>query len=278
MNNPEQIKTGGQIILVPQSQIHPNPNQPRKRFNYIELESLAQSIKENGIIQPISVRQIDKVRYELIAGERRLRAARLAGISHIPCVLMNIDESRSALFGLTENLQRSDLDFFEEALAIEKLIKNFNMSQDEISKRLGKAQSTVSNKLRLLKFTESQRIRILGGGLTERHARALLSLKDERQVDKALGIIIDNSLNVQQTDKLVRQMSISAKPAKKPPIKLFKDIRLFINTLNNAVDTMRQAGIEADSTKNETEQYVEYIVRIPKARDRSVKSIEVTSA
>lgn len=264
MKSQSKVKPGGQIILVPQEDIHPNPNQPRKRFDYNELESLAQSIRENGIIQPLSVRQVKDQGYELVAGERRLRAARLVGLSRIPCILMNVDNSQSALYGLLENLQRQDLDFFEEAVAIEKLQKQYGMSQEQVAKRLGKAQSTLSNKLRLLRLTEDQRLLITNAGLTERHARALLSLPDDAQINRALKIIVDKRLNVAETDRLVKQMISRSNSEKRPPIKLFKDVRIFINTLNHAVDTMRQAGIEADSCKSETEEYIEYTVRIPK--------------
>ncbi len=271
MKGQSKIKAGGQIILVPQSEIKPNPNQPRRHFDYDELESLAQSIRENGIIQPISVRQLKDNTYELVAGERRLRAARMVGLARIPCILMRIDDGKSALYGLTENLQRQDLDFFEEALAIEKLIREYNMSQEDAAKSLGKAQSTLSNKLRLLKLSEEQRMKISAAGLTERHARALLCLKDEVQIDRALSIIVDRHLNVQETDKLIKQIISREDGHKRPPIKLFKDVRIFINTLNHAVDTMRKAGIDADSVKSETEEYIEYVVRIPKTGDIVVK-------
>jgi len=271
LKSQSKIKAGGQIILIPQSEIKPNPNQPRRHFDYDELESLAQSIRENGIIQPISVRQLKDNTYELVAGERRLRAARMVGLARIPCILMKIDDGKSALYGLIENLQRQDLDFFEEALAIEKLMKEYNMSQEEASKNLGKAQSTLSNKLRLLKLTEQQRIKISAARLTERHARALLSLKDELQIDRALSIIVDRHLNVQETDKLIKQILNRQEGGKRPTIKLFKDVRIFINTLNHAVDTMRKAGIDADSVKSETDEYIEYVVRIPKAGDIVVK-------
>ena len=273
-----KIKAGGQIILIPQSEIKPNPNQPRRYFDYNELESLAQSIRENGIIQPISVRQLKDNSYELVAGERRLRAARIVGLARIPCILMKIDDSKSALYGLIENLQRQDLDFFEEALAIEKLMKEYNMSQEEAAKSLGKAQSTLSNKLRLLKLNEQQRMKISSAGLTERHARALLSLKDEAQIERALNIIVDKHLNVQETEKLIKQIQNRQEGNKRPPIKLFKDVRIFVNTLNHAVDTMRKAGIDADSVKSETDEYIEYIVRIPKATDIVAKPSGKSSA
>ena len=150
-----KYKIGGQIILISQDEIYPNPNQPRRKFDFDELESLAQSIRQNGIIQPITVRVNSRGEYELISGERRLRAARLVGITKVPCILNDISESDSAVFAIIENLQRQNLDFFEEAEALATLVSDYRMSQDELCKKLGKAQSTLSNKLRLLKLDKN---------------------------------------------------------------------------------------------------------------------------
>ena len=252
-----KYKIGGQIILIPQEDIYPNPNQPRSRFDFDELEGLAQSIRQNGIIQPIAVRVNASGNYELISGERRLRASRLVGISLIPCIIMEASDEKSALFALIENMQRSDLGFFEEASAIEKLIVDFNMSRDDVCRKLGKAAPTISNKLRLLKLPEDVRLKITQEGLTERHARALLRLPTRAQLDRALSIISDKRLNVAESEKLIDQMLSADKSSKKPTVKLFKDVRIFVNTLNHAVDTMRRAGIEADSAKSETDEYIE---------------------
>lgn len=267
-----KYKIGGQIILLPQEEIYPNPNQPRTRFDFDELEGLAQSIRQNGIIQPIAVRVNSNGNYELISGERRLRASRLVGISQIPCIIMEASDDKSALFALIENMQRCDLGFFEEAGAIEKLIVEFKMSREEVCKKLGKAPPTVSNKLRLLKLPEDIRLKITQEGLTERHARTLLRLTSRSQLDRALSIICDRHLNVAESEKLIEQMLSNDKSRKKPTVKLFKDVRIFVNTLNHAVDTMRRAGIEADSAKSETDEYIEYIVRIPKTRSCVIKT------
>lgn len=267
-----KYKIGGQIILIPQEDIYPNPNQPRSRFDFDELEGLAQSIRQNGIIQPIAVRVNARGNYELISGERRLRASRLVGISLIPCIIMEASDEKSALFALIENMQRSDLGFFEEASAIEKLIVDFNMSRDDVCRKLGKAAPTISNKLRLLKLPEDVRLKITQEGLTERHARALLRLPTRAQLDRALSIISDKRLNVAESEKLIDQMLSADKSSKKPTVKLFKDVRIFVNTLNHAVDTMRRAGIEADSAKSETDEYIEYIVRIPKTRSCVIRT------
>lgn len=267
-----KYKIGGQIILLPQEEIYPNPNQPRSRFDFDELEGLAQSIRQNGIIQPIAVRVNSKGNYELISGERRLRASRLVGISQIPCIIMDAGDDKSALFALIENMQRCDLGFFEEASAIEKLIVDFKMSREEVCRKLGKAPPTISNKLRLLKLPEDIRLKITQEGLTERHARALLRLTSRSQLDRALSIITERHLTVSESEKLIEQILSNDKGRKKPTVKLFKDVRIFVNTLNHAVDTMRRAGIEADSAKSETDEYIEYIVRIPKTRSCVIKT------
>lgn len=262
-----KIRTESQIISVPQSDILPNPNQPRKRFDYDELEGLAQSIRTNGILQPLIVRQLENGKYELVAGERRLRAARLVGMTRVPCVVNDISETDSAVFAVLENLQRQDLDYFEEAEALATLVSEYHIGQDELCKKLGKAQSTLSNKLRLLKLSDEMRYKISRAGLSERHARALLSINDEVQRARALSIIIDRHLTVSESEALIEQMLRKNEVPKKQMLRGFKDIRIFINTLNNAVDTIRRAGIDADSVKTETDEYVEYIVRIPKIED-----------
>ena len=191
-----KVKSTGQIFLIPQEQIVPNPNQPRKRFDYDELEGLAESIRQNGILQPITVRQKEDGAFELVSGERRLRAARLVGLTKVPAIVTEIDNKNSAVFSLIENLQRQDLDFFEEAEAIDRLLTEYGMSREELCKKLGKARSTLSNKLRLLQLPEEMRYRISRAGLTERHARTLLLLEDDERRARALGIIIDRHLNV----------------------------------------------------------------------------------
>lgn len=267
-----KYKIGGQIILVPQEEIFPNPNQPRKKFDFDELEGLAQSIRQNGIIQPIAVRINEKGNYELISGERRLRASRLVGITKVPCIIMEATDEKSALFALIENVQRCDLGFFEEAVAIEKLLTDYGMTREEVCKKLGKAPPTISNKLRLLKLPEEIRLKITQENLTERHARALLKLTSLNQMQRALSIIAEKRLSVSESEKLVAQLLNNDNRPRQPTVKLFKDVRIFVNTLNHAVDTMRRAGIEADSAKSETDEYIEYIVRIPKSKGCYIKA------
>lgn len=272
--SPPKPKSGGNILMIPEQEIMPNPTQPRRHFDRQELANLAQSIRANGILQPVTVRTIPGG-YELIAGERRLRAARLAGLTHIPCILINADDRKTALFSLLENLQRQDLSFFEEADAIQKLMRVYGLSQEEAARKLGMAQSTLSNKLRLLRLPESIRLTLEREQLTERHARTLLRLETAAQMEEALSRIIDEKLNVAQSEKLIDQLlqkPVSEKKGKKAPIKLFKDVRLFVNTLNHAVDTMKRAGISAASSRNETNEYIEYIVRIPKNGETVIRS------
>lgn len=266
-----KIRPENQILSIPQSNILPNPNQPRKRFDYDELEGLAQSIRSNGILQPLIVREIGPEKYELVAGERRLRAARLVGLTKVPCVVSEISETDSAVFAVIENLQRQDLDYFEEAEALAVLVSEYHLGQDELCKKLGKAQSTLSNKLRLLRLSDEMRYKITRAGLSERHARALLAISDEVMRARALSIIIDRHLTVSESETLIDQMLRKNETPKKQMLRGFKDIRIFINTLNNAVDSIRRAGIDADSVKTETDEYVEYIVRIPKLEDRATQ-------
>jgi len=263
---------GETVMLLPQSKIKPNPNQPRKHFDYDDLEGLAQSIRANGIIQPLTVRKTENGEYELISGERRLRAARLIGMTKVPAIIIDADEEQSTILSVLENIQRSDLDFFEEALALDKLLSVYGMSQEEVGRKLGKAQPTLSNKLRLLKLNEQLRYEISKAGLTERHARALLKLENDEMRERALSIIIDRRLNVEESERLIFQMNKRSEEPQGTVKKSFRDIRIFINTLNHAVDTIRRAGIDADSAKSETDEYIEYVVRIPKQAGMSARS------
>ena len=260
----QRVKSTAEIYNIPQAMIVPNPNQPRKRFDYAELENLAQSIRENRILQPITVRKREDKKYELVSGERRLRAARLVGMVKIPSIVINIDDKNSAMLSIIENLQRQSLNFFEEAEAIEKLVGEYAMSREEVAQKLGLAPSTVSNKLRILRLPEEMRFELARSGLTESHARALLMLEDDNQRARALSIIVDRHLNVAESERMINQM-INRNNRSRNPLRGIRDVRLFINTLNHAVDTIRRAGVEADAARSETEEYIEYVVRIPKS-------------
>ncbi len=257
------------LLMLRPDDIIPNVNQPRKIFDTYELQSLADSIAANGIIQPLTVRKAEGGRYLLIAGERRLRAAKMAGLRRIPCVLHRTSDLVASLYAITENMQRSDLNCFEEALAIQTLINDFRLTQSEVAVQLGMANSTVSNKLRLLKLSSEMQTRILAANLTERHARALLRLPTELRED-ALDKIIVNGLNLTQTEELVECILNPTEPEKeevcepKKPLRkaAIGDIKLFSNSLSKLLCTMQNAGITANSRKRETENYVEYKVRI----------------
>lgn len=266
-------KATNQIQFIPHDLIKPNPQQPRVRFDYNELEGLACSIRANGLLQPINVRILENGEFELISGERRLRAARMIGLTKIPCIVMNASDQQSALFSIIENVQRENLDFFEEAVAIERLMTEYGLSQDEIAEKLGKAPSTLSNKLRLLRLPEEIRDKISYAGLSERHARALLTLPDNNTRKRVLDIVIERHLTVAETERLIQDVHRRRKGPRKPQTKAYKDMRIFLNTLNHAVDIIRKAGIEADTAKSETDEYFEYVIRISKPEEANMVAV-----
>ncbi len=257
------------LLMLKPDDIITNPNQPRKIFDTYELQSLATSIAANGIIQPLTVRKGENGKYLLIAGERRLRAAKMVGLRRVPCVLHRTNDLTASLYAITENMQRQDLNFFEEALAIQTLINNFKLTQAEVAGMLGVANSTVSNKLRLLKLSTEIQTRILSSNLTERHARALLRLNPALR-DDALDKIIANGLNLMQTENLIQDIlnpeeeteEHSTNPQKPIRKSAIGDIKLFSNSLSKLLCTMQNAGVAASSRKRETDNYVEYKVRI----------------
>lgn len=257
-------KTIGKVIEIGIDRIYPNPNQPRRRFTEADLEELAMSIRCNGLIQPITVKRID-IGYELIAGERRLRACRLCGMNEISCIIVEATERESAMISLAENIQRKDLNFFEEAEAISKMIELFGYTQEDVAMQLGKSQPCIANKLRLLKLPRNERKLILDLGLTERHARALLKIDDEEIRVDIIHIVFERRLNVDNTEKLIDSMISKNKEIQR--IKkckgAFRDVRLFVNTINHAVEVMQAAGINAEVLKNKERDYIEYVVRIP---------------
>ena len=244
--------------------ILPNPSQPRKVFQEEELEGLAQSIAENGLLQPVTVRR-ENGAYYLIAGERRLRACKLAGLKEIPALVADCEPEDSAVLALLENLQRKDLQMFEQANAIVNLLREWQITQEEAAKRLGMSQSYLANKIRLLKLSPEEQEEILKHHLSERHARALLRVDDMTLRQKLLATVIERGLNVAQTEELAAAALQPKKPAgKRKRTFIAKDIRLFINTIDHAVDAMKTAGIPAQTEKKETEEYIECTVRIPK--------------
>lgn len=258
-----KYKSGGSIVLLPCDIIDPNPNQPRKSFNCSELESLAVSIRNNGIIQPLVVRR-NYERYQLISGERRLRAAVMVGLITVPCIVMSVSDSESAIFAVIENLQRDNLNFFEEADAINNIISTSGLTQDNIAQQLGKSQTVLDNKLCLLKLNPEIRMIISAHSLSERHARSLLRLEDEALQMKALNKVINNNMNVIETDRYIDSLLKTSVVKPQPKLIKLKDIKIFTNTINHVVDTMQKAGIEAIYDQHENDDYFECVVRIPK--------------
>lgn len=253
------------VLFLPVADIVPNPGQPRARFSRESLEELADSIREHGILQPLSVRRVSGGQYELISGERRLRAAGIAGLTHVPCILVKAGDMESSLLALVENLQRRDLDFVEEATALQKLIFTYHLSQEEAARRVGKSQSAVANKLRLLKLDKSLLDKLLAAGLTERHGRALLRLPADQR-SEALDHIVAEQLTVAKTEAYIDKLLAPAKPpkSKKKPLIYIKDIRLFLNTLNRSLGMMNRAGVGASCGKEETEDEIVLTITIPK--------------
>lgn len=251
------------VVQIETDRIKPNPYQPRRDFD--DLEGLAQSICENGILQPLTVRREDG-EIQLVAGERRLRAARMLGMPAVPCIVVEMTGRNSAAVALIENIQRRDLSVFDEAEAIAKLIDYYGMTQEDAALKLGKSQSTIANKLRLLKLSENLRKKISEYGLTERHARALLKLADEEKQLEAVESVHSRDLNVEATERLIEGMMKKQREqdSLRKRSAAFKDVRLFVNTINKAIEMMKAAGINADSQKFQDENYIEYIVRIPK--------------
>ncbi len=268
------FKNENKISDIPIIKIRPNKAQPRKVFNESELSALAQSIFENGILQPLTVRKVSSAEYELIAGERRLRASVLAGLQKVPCIVIKCSDKESAVYALLENLQRCDLGMFEEARGVSRLIRRYGLTQQEAASKLGKTQSTIANKLRLLRLTYEEQEWIENAGLSERHARALLRLTDENTRREALSKVISESLNVMQTENLVNLMlTVTPKQEKKQGVNkvVVKDVRIFVNTINKAIDTMKLAGIDAQTDKIDTDNFIEYKIRIPKKQTTNNK-------
>lgn len=268
-----KIKSVSTVKLIPTEYITPNPSQPRRTFNSDSLMELSESIRKNGIMQPLTVRKLSENSFELIAGERRLRAARLAGLLSVPCIEQKIDPRHSAVLALLENLQREDLTVFEEAEGIARLLDEWGITQSEVAARLGKAQSSIANKLRLLQLNQLQRVLIINSGLTERHARALLKAPLEMR-DKALSVIIDKRMNVSESERYIEGIINKCEQPRGRRLGLVQDVRLFVNTITKAVDTMRGQGLDAKSVKSETDDYIEYTIIIPKSQAQACRRIK----
>ena len=247
-------QTLGKIIDISIGEIKPNPVQP----------SLAKSISQDGIIQPLTVRRV-KGTFELVSGERRLRAAKLAGLRSVPCILINATEERSQVIALIENIQRCDLNFFEEAEAISQLITKYGMTQESAAIRLGLAQSTVANKLRILKLNAEERKIILDNNMSERHARALLKITDNDRRLAVLNKAAESGWTVDTLEKYIAKLlkEDEKRASYHKRAAMLKDVRLFFNSVNKAIDVMRLAGVNADAKRIDHEDYIEYIIKIP---------------
>jgi ParB family chromosome partitioning protein len=258
----ERKKTSGKLLSLPIDQIHPSPFQARKSFDEQELTALAQSIRENGLLQPVTVRRAAEG-YELVAGERRLRACQLAKMTTIPAILCSYADDRTAALGLLENIQRADLNPFEQAQGLRDVMVLWDCTQAEAAKRLGMAQPTFANKLRLLQLTADQRQFVLDNNLTERHARAVLRLPENRR-SEALITIAKRRLNARQTDSYIEQL-LNSPPKAGHRISMVRDVRIFVNTIDHAIRLMTDNGVPATAHREEKDGYIEYTVRIPTA-------------
>lgn len=256
-----------QIMNVKIDSIFPNAYQPRKFFNEEALNELSQSIKEHGIIQPITVRKMGE-KFELVAGERRWRAARMAELEVVPCNIIEITDTQSAEIALLENLQREDLNFIEESLGYENLIKEHNFTQQQLAEKLGKNQSTIANKLRILKLPDTVKQYLIENGLTERHARALLKLPNEELMMDIVQKVVKLELTVKKTEKLINDTIESLKaeeePEKKQNIKCSMSMKLYVNTLKQAYDAIINTGVDAKYNEIDKGDYLEVVVKIPK--------------
>ncbi len=254
------------LLNIKTDEIIQNANQPRKSFDEYELYKLSESIRHNGIIQPLTVRKTDNG-YILIAGERRLRAAKKAGLKKVPCIVYRVSGETAAAYSVIENLQRADLNVFEQAEGINRLITEFGISHADAAERLGIAQSTLSNKLRVLRLSEAERSRITAARLTERHARALIRITDETERKNALDRIIAENMTAKECEDYIESVlnppviTAPPEPVRKSGI---ADVRIFANSLNRLIDTMLAAGIKASRKRQENKDYIEFRIRIEK--------------
>lgn len=273
-NDMEQLETGAEqkqsevILDLSIAEIQPNPFQPRVYFDPAQLEELSNSIRQYGVLQPVIVRLVDG-KYQLVSGERRFRASMLAGKETIPALLRQLDDREVAEMALIENLQREDLNYFEEAEGYARLIQEFQITQEEVARKMGKSQPTIANKLRLLHISERVRREISVDVITERHVRSLLKLKNEEQQLEVLNRIYKNNLNVRQTDELIENILITEEKnireqKKKKMMKAIKDMKIFVNTIRGTVKTIQDAGLPAEVTESENDDYLEVVIRLPK--------------
>ena len=248
----------GRVVFVPARAIRPNPSQPRKVFKEEALAELADSIGRHGILQPLSVRRVGNT-YELIAGERRLRAAQMAGLTEIPCIVMTMDAQESGVAAMIENLQRQDLDFIEEAQGIARLMEACDLSQEQAARMLGKSQSAVANKLRLLRHSPQVLNALRQQELTERHARALLKLPKEEDKLAAIAVITRMGMSVARTEQYIEEL---LKEEKRAPVKV--NLSAFLNQVDRSLQRIRLGGVAAVSQRTESDEQIVLTITIPK--------------
>ncbi|MEI3276250.1 MAG: ParB/RepB/Spo0J family partition protein [Evtepia sp.] len=256
------------VTMIAPEYISPNPDQPRRYFDPDGLSELADSIRAHGILQPLSVRRKGGGRYELIAGERRLRAAMICGLEQVPCLVLEVSRESSCLLSLIENLQRRDLDFWEEAKALERLTTVYGLSQEEAAAKVGKSQSAVANKLRLLRLPQDVLSLLRKNGFTERHARALLRLPTAEAQQEAAALLVQEGWTVARTERYVEEVLQTEAPKEKKnrrPL-LIRDIRFFLNSLDHSLAVMRSAGVDAKYHRAEEGEDLLLTIRIPRAR------------
>lgn len=248
----------GRVVFLPFSAISPNPAQPRTEFSPEGLQELSQSIRRHGVLQPLSVRRCESG-YQLIAGERRLRAARLAGLTEVPCIVMRMNDRESGMVALIENLQRQDLDFLEEAQGIALLMERYGLTQEQAAQALGKSQSGIANKLRILRHSGEVLAAIRREKLTERHARALLKLPDDTTKLQAIQIISKLQMNTERAERYIESLLQAKKPAAKP------SLSRFLAGLDQSLASFRQSGVSAISERRETDNQIVVTITIPKS-------------
>ncbi len=268
--NPRLFRNG--ICYLSVDEIYPSPVQPRKKFSQESLRELSDSIAQHGVLNPLTVRRRGG-HYELVAGERRLRASCLAGLREVPCIVIDVNMEESSLLALVENIQRRDLDFVEEAEGIYQLIRLFGMSQEEAARRLGKSQPSIANKLRLLKLPPDVLDTLRDEGLTERHGRALLRLSDEETQRQAVKFMVEQHMNVAAAEEYIEALLQAPVQKPEPDLKgkrktmfVLKDVRVFLNTLSHGLDMMKQGGIDAGMEKHETDTELVLTISIPKQK------------
>ena len=270
----ENVEKEAEVHSIGVNSIVPNPNQPRKEFSEDSIIKLADSIRQYGIIQPITVRKNGEI-YEIVSGERRLRAAKELNMTHVPCIIVNINEEKSAEIAIIENLMREDLNIFEQATAIEALIDTYGLTQEQVAEKLSNSQSFVANKLRLLRLGGEEREIIIKNKLTERHARALLRINDLNKRRELLHTILKEGLNVGATESLIdrhiNQMN-AIKPEKSTTIKpQYKSVSSFYSALNRAVECAKASNIDIKSRKVVGDNFTEIIIYIPKEHTESAE-------